>query len=65
MTRYRNLTPEEEARLRDLPNAEPWDDAFLDTMTNVASFARFEDDPAHPDGYRTVRWNRSMDGVAR
>jgi hypothetical protein len=61
VTRYRNLWPDEEERLRNRPDAEPWDDAFVDTTTGVVSFARFEDDDAAPGGYRTVRWNRPLE----
>jgi hypothetical protein len=63
--RYRNLTPEEEARLRALPDAEPWDDAFVDTITGKVHFARFEDDATAALGYRSVRWERSLDGGPR
>ena len=61
MTRYRNLQPAEEARLRALPDFEEFEDAFVDTLTGTVHLSRFEDDPVAALGYRTVRWTRPLE----
>lgn len=64
LTRYRNLWPDEEERLRALPDFEEFEDAFVDTLKGLVHFAVFEDDDTQPSGYTARRWTRSLEVTA-
>jgi hypothetical protein len=65
VSRYRDLQPDEEARLRALPDFEEFEDAYVDTLTGLVHLSAFEDDASAPEGYRTQRWTRALVGGVR
>lgn len=61
MNRYRNLQPDEEERISARADFEPFEDAYVDTLTGLVHFSAFEDDASAPDGYTTQRWTRPLE----